>query len=301
VQTALENLGHECLTAHDGSQAWEIFLSFHPEVVISDWSMPGLTGLELCRNIRADVGSYAYFIMITNNGKHENILEGMTAGADDYLVKPLDPDGLQVRLIAAARVTALHRQLGSHYRELEGLNRGLTAIALLDPLTNLGNRRALQDDLEMLEAQAVRYGHRCCMALIDIDNFKGYNDSYGHVAGDEAIVAVANELKRGARAADAVYRYGGDEFICLFPQQSLETGAIAVQRMRHGVEQLAIAHNGSSLGLLTVSAGLALLCTDQKNSASDLLKEADRALYQAKDLGRNRVEWVVTASDSLTV
>jgi two-component system chemotaxis response regulator CheY len=299
VQTALEILGHECFTASDGVQAWEMFLSHHPEVVISDWSMPGLTGLELCRNIRAHEGTYAYFIMVTSNRTREQILEGMHVGADDYLIKPLDADDLQLRLIAAARVTELHQQLDFQRRELEGLNRGLTAISLLDPLTNLGNRRALQADLEMLEARVVRYGHQSCMALIDIDFFKGYNDSYGHLAGDEVITAVANQLKQQARAGDAVYRYGGDEFICLFPQQSLETGAIAVQRMRLGVENLAIAHIGSPLGLLTISAGLALLSADQGKSATDFVREADAALYRAKGLGRNRIESVVTPVDSL--
>jgi diguanylate cyclase (GGDEF)-like protein len=295
VQTTLVALGHECLTASDGTDAWEAYLSHHPEVVISDWSMPGLTGLELCRNIRAREGSYAYFIMVTSNRKREHILEGMHIGADDYLTKPLDPDDLQVRLIAAARVTALHQQLGFQRQELEGLNRGLTAIALLDPLTSLGNRRALQADLEMLEARVARYGHQSCMALIDIDFFKGYNDGYGHLAGDEAIMAVANQLKQQARAGDAVYRYGGDEFICLFPQQSLETGGIAVERMRLGVENLAIAHTGSPHGQLTISAGLA--SADQGKSASDLVNEADAALYRAKGLGRNRIESVVTPAD----
>jgi diguanylate cyclase (GGDEF)-like protein len=294
VQTALESLGHECITVSDGTEAWDAYLSHHPDVVISDWSMPGLTGLELCRNIRAHVGSYAYFIMVTSNRKREHILEGMHGGADDYLVKPLDPDDLQVRLIAAARVTALHQQLGFQRKELEGLNRGLTAIALLDPLTSLGNRRALQADLEMLEARVARYGHQSCLALIDIDFFKGYNDTYGHLAGDEAIMAVANQLKQRARAGDAVYRYGGDEFICLFPQQSLETGGIAVERMRLGVEKLAIDHVGSPHGQLTISAGLALVSADQGKSASDLVNEADAALYRAKGLGRNCVESLIT-------
>jgi diguanylate cyclase (GGDEF)-like protein len=126
---------------------------------------------------------------------------------------------------------------------------------------------------------------------------KGYNDGYGHLAGDEAIMAVANQLKQQARAGDAVYRYGGDEFICLFPQQSLETGGIAVERMRLGVEKLAIAHTGSPLGQLTISAGLALVSADQGRSASELVNEADAALYRAKGLGRNRVESVITPAN----
>jgi diguanylate cyclase (GGDEF)-like protein len=168
----------------------------------------------------------------------DEILEGMTAGADDYLVKPLDPDDLQARLIAAARVTCLHRQLAQQRTELQSLNQELTAIARRDPLTGLGNRRALQEDLELLEARVTRYGHRYCMALFDVDHFKAYNDAYGHQAGDEVLHAVAAQLKDKARSGDAIYRYGGEEYLCIFPEQSLATGIHAVQRMRIGVERL---------------------------------------------------------------
>ena len=233
AQTALRSLGHECHTVTDGAQAWDAFRSRRPDVVISDWMMPGLTGLQLCRNIRAQAaGHYAYFIMVSSQGALDEILEGMSAGADDYLVKPLDPDDLQARLIAAARVTALHRQLAHQRTELEGLNHELTAIARRDPLTGLGNRRALQEDLDVLEARVSRYGHSYCMALLDVDHFKSYNDTYGHQAGDQILQTVAAQLKDQARGGDALYRYGGEEFLCIFPEQSLATGTQAVQRMR---------------------------------------------------------------------
>jgi two-component system cell cycle response regulator len=127
AQTALRSLGHECLTVDDGGQAWDAFQSRQPDVVISDWMMPGLTGLDLCRNIRAHdtPGNYTYFIMVTHHGELEQVVEGMIAGADDYLVKPLDSEDLQVRLIAAARVTSLHRQLADQRAELERLNHRL--------------------------------------------------------------------------------------------------------------------------------------------------------------------------------
>ena len=120
AQTVLQSLGHDCHTVSDGAQAWDAFRIHRPDVVISDWMMPGLTGLQLCRNIRAHApGSYTYFIMVTGQGGLDEILEGMGAGADDYLIKPLDPDDLQARLIAAARVTSLHRQLAHQRTELE--------------------------------------------------------------------------------------------------------------------------------------------------------------------------------------
>jgi DNA-binding response OmpR family regulator len=126
-QAVLRSLGHECLTVGDGTQAWEAFQSARPNVVISDWLMPGLSGLQLCRNIRAHrTGGYTYFIMVTGQGGYEQVLEGMNAGADDYLVKPLDSEDLEARLIAASRVTSLHRQLADQRADLERLNHGLS-------------------------------------------------------------------------------------------------------------------------------------------------------------------------------
>jgi two-component system cell cycle response regulator len=126
AETALRSIGHECHSVGDGAQAWDAFQSHRPDVVISDWLMPKLTGLQLCRNIRAHTpGSYTYFIMVTGQGGFEHVLEGMRAGADDYLVKPLDSEDLQARLIAAARVTALHRELADQRTELERLNHRL--------------------------------------------------------------------------------------------------------------------------------------------------------------------------------
>jgi two-component system cell cycle response regulator len=292
AQMALRNLGHQCQTVTDGAQAWEAFHSERPDVVISDWMMPGLTGLELCRRVRADSGGYTYFMMVTGQRALDHVIEGMTAGADDYMIKPLNPDDLQVRLIAAARVTALHRQLADQRSELERLNQELTDIARRDPLTGLGNRRALQEDLKLLEARVSRYGHRYCMALLDIDHFKTYNDTYGHQAGDSVLQAVAAELRAQVRAGDALYRYGGEEFLCIFPEQSLATGTIAAQRMRAGLESQGIPHVGNESGVLTLSAGLAVMDTGNRRSVAKVLKEADEALYRAKELGRNRIEYV---------
>jgi len=291
AEAALVRLGHECSIATDGAQAWALYQSQQPDVVISDWMMPGLSGPELCRHIREQpAGDYPYFIMISVHDARERVLEGMGAGADDYLVKPLDPGDLQARLIAAERVTALHSKLARQRTELENLNRELGDVVRRDPLTGLGNRRALEEDLAPLEARVRRYGQRYCMALLDVDFFKAYNDSYGHQAGDRALQAVSAQLLFHARLGDSIYRYGGEEFLCLFPEQSLETGTQAVHRMRAGLEKLAITHADNPLGVLTFSAGVAVLDGDQPRNAGEVLREADKALYRAKQLGRNRVE-----------
>jgi DNA-binding response OmpR family regulator len=128
VETALRNLGHLCLSATDGTQAWEVFQTRRPDVVISDWLMPGLTGLELCRMIRAHPARYTYLIMVTGQDSRDQMFEGMSAGADDYLVKPLDADALELRLIAAARVTSLHRQLAHQRTKLASVARKAAVV-----------------------------------------------------------------------------------------------------------------------------------------------------------------------------
>jgi two-component system cell cycle response regulator len=273
ARMAVQRLGHECETVADGTEAWNAFPSTRPDVVISDWMMPGLDGLQLCRNIRAHgSGGYTYLVLLTSRGAHGQILEGMSAGADDYLLKPLDPDELQVRLIAAERVTALHRQLAEQRSELQGLNSELTILARRDPLTGLGNRQAMQEGLELLEAQVARYGHRYCIALLDIDHFKSFNDTHGHQAGDHVLSSVSAALQAGARSGDSLFRYGGEEFLVIFPEQTLATGLDA-----------------NSIGVVTLSAGVAMLDPADDRPVGEVLKDTDIALYRAKQLGRNRV------------
>jgi diguanylate cyclase (GGDEF)-like protein len=141
-----------------------------------------------------------------------------------------------------------------------------------------------------LEARVARYGHRYSIALIDVDHFKAYNDTYGHQAGDQILRTVADQLREEARGGDAVYRYGGEEFLCVFPEQSLAKATVAAERMRSALEGLAIPHSADSLGVVTLSAGLAMLDPRQTKSVGEVVKEADEALYRAKQLGRNRVE-----------
>jgi diguanylate cyclase (GGDEF)-like protein len=288
---AVRSAGHECESVVDGEQAWQAFNVGAPDVMISDWLMPGISGVDLCRRVRASgADRYTYFVLVTSQRDRGQVLEGMRAGADDYLIKPLRPEILRERLIAAERVTSLHHLLGAQRAQLEALNSELTGLARRDPLTRLGNRRALQEDLEQLQSRVERYGHRYCLALLDIDHFKAYNDTYGHAAGDRVLRGVGDELMKQVRGGDSVYRYGGEEFLCIFPEQSLSTGQSAVERMRRAIEGLRVEHSGNPVGVVTVSAGLSILDAGLAKSAADVLDEADRAMYRAKHLGRNRVE-----------
>jgi diguanylate cyclase (GGDEF)-like protein len=292
LKKSVEKFGHECLAAEDGEKAWELFQNTEEvDVIISDWMMPGIDGPEFCRRVRAmNTDLYTFFIFLTALGDKEHLLEGMQAGADDYLAKPLDREQLQVRLIAASRVNSLHRQLNKQKNELEKLNRELHVTARRDPLTLLGNRLQLQEDLDTLSAQAERYGHSYCAMLCDIDFFKPYNDTYGHLAGDEVLKKVAKVISENLRTGDQAYRYGGEEFLILLPEQTLESAKLVAERLRRSVEDLMLPHEAKTPpGVLTISLGLAVLSAYKKKRVEELLKEADDALYRAKEAGRNKV------------
>jgi two-component system, cell cycle response regulator len=292
LRRSVEKLGHDCLVAADGEEALELYRET-PEVdlVISDWMMPGIDGLELCRLIRDEErDGYTYFIFLTALGDRDHLLMGLEAGADDYLSKPLDRDELQVRMISAFRVTQLHRRLAAQNKELGRLNRRLFDESREDPLTHLGNRLRLNEDLEVLQARAERYGHSYAVALCDVDRFKLYNDHYGHLAGDAVLQRVAGAIARQRRSGDTAYRYGGEEFLVILPEQTLEVATAAAGRLRTAVEELRIPHEGNEPpGIVTLSVGVAAISTGHPTSADEVLKQADDALYRAKKAGRNRV------------
>jgi len=295
LQKAVERLGHSCKVAEDGLQAWNAYGAGDFDVIISDWMMPELDGLELCQRIRAsEVAGYTYFVLLTANDDRQDRLRGMSAGADDYLTKPLNPDDLQLRLVAAQRVTELHHKIQQQQEELEALNRHLYMEGRQDALTGIPNRLALHDDLAQAQARVERGEGSYCVALFDIDCFKNYNDNLGHLAGDETLRAVAQSLASQSRASDKVYRYGGEEFCALFQDQPLEGAAIAVERMRAAVEALQLAHPANAAGpVVTVSAGVARHEGDHGLVAEAVLERADQALYTSKESGRNRVtSWI---------
>ncbi|MCB9733773.1 MAG: diguanylate cyclase [Deltaproteobacteria bacterium] len=288
---AVQQIGYECISAADGEAAWELYLKEGADAVISDWMMPGLDGIQLCKRIRQmDDQLYTYFIILTALSEREYRLEGMRAGADDYLAKPLDRDELQLRLIAAARVTGLHRKLQEQARELERLNREFFESGRIDALTGIANRLRMQEDLRAIKARVDRFGDAFCLALFDIDHFKLYNDTCGHVAGDEVLRNVALALAGACRSGDTVYRYGGEEFLAVLGTPNIELAGTIVDRMRASVEQSAIAHPKSETSqFVTVSAGVAAFYPGAGVSIDDALQRADAALFDAKQKGRNRV------------
>jgi diguanylate cyclase (GGDEF)-like protein len=282
TKAAVEQSGHECIVAVDGDSAWQLYKEHSPEAVVTDLMMPGLNGLDLCRAIRAaEEDRYTYVILVTSHGSRKDVLAGMEAGADDYVTKPLDPFSLHIRLLAAQRITSLHADL-ARYRS------ALSEQARTDPLTKLHNRLKLAEDLGALHSGGVT-GHNYCLAMVDVDNFKSYNDIYGHQAGDAALVAIASTLAGEVRKSDAVYRFGGEEFLLVLRDQEAPGARMVMERVRSAVQSLRIEHSGDPDGVLTISAGISAYTEGRRAGTEQLLREADLALYAAKASGRNRV------------
>jgi diguanylate cyclase (GGDEF)-like protein len=293
LKAMVSKLGYECVVAEDGSSAWELLTSGDIDVLLTDWMMPGVDGPELCRRLRNEVGGgYIYIVLTTGLDNPEDVLAGMSAGADDYLTKPVDNFAVRTRLVAAERVTELHRQLVQTQEQLERANQELLERSLTDQLTGLGNRRRMDEDLERLHARALRVGRTYGVALFDIDYFKIYNDHYGHVAGDEALRRVASCIDLIVRSGECAYRYGGEEFLVLMPDCGLgDDLAKAADRMRQSVLDAAIPHEArpTEPHLVTLSGGVSCWMPGSPLSARAVLEEADQALFDAKTAGRNRV------------
>jgi two-component system chemotaxis response regulator CheY len=293
LKAMVSKLGHECVVAKDGSSAWEVLASGGIDVLLTDWMMPGVDGPELCRRLRNEVGgAYIYIVLTTGLDHPEDVLEGMSAGADDYLTKPVDKFAVQTRLVAAERVTELHHQLAYTQAQLERANLELLEQSLTDQLTGLGNRRRMDEDLDRVHARARRLGRTYGVAIFDIDYFKRYNDHYGHVAGDGALRDVASCIELIVRAGECAYRYGGEEFLVLMPDCGLgDVVSTAADRIRRNVLQAAIPHEArpSEPHVVTVSGGVSCWMPGSRLSAREMLEEADQALYDAKTAGRNRI------------
>ncbi len=283
-------LGYPCRGARDGQEAWEMHLREHADVIVSDWGMPRMDGLELCRRTRSFPAQapYTYFIFMTRSADKEHFVRGMEAGADDYHTTGLDIDELRARLVSAGRVVALHRKLAAQNAVLRRNSQRVLRVARTDSLTQIPNRFSMDEDLKAFWSRAARYGHRFSLAICDVDQFKAYNDHFGHLAGDAALRRVAEVVRERLREGDGLYRYGGEEFVAVLPEQGLADAVGVLERVRAGVERMAIPGRGDH-PIVTISCGVAELDLSTDQSPEDCLRRADAALYRAKAAGRNLV------------
>ena len=268
--------------AHSGLEAMAIFETEQPAVVITDCVMPDVSGFELCQRIRAAQSSYVYIIMVTSITEKDNIVKALAAGADDYLTKPFHIEELLARVKVGKRLLEMHRLL-------EEKNRLLEQAALTDALTGLPNRRAVEAWAAHQLAAAVRHGFSLWVVLIDLDHFKRVNDTYGHDAGDTVLKAFGEILQSNTRSSDIAGRIGGEEFIHAVTHAEEECLPMIVERTREKLMTRTFSFGGSPV-TVTASFGVAGFCGESAPAFGELISRADRALYRAKQLGRNRVE-----------
>ncbi len=290
-------LGHTVFTANDGKQALSLIMDVMPHIVVTDWIMPAMDGLELTRSIRAtEWGQNIYIIMLTGLEDEEEVVKAFDAGVDDYVTKPINIRAFRARLRAAWHYRRLQEswerdraQLKRFAAELAVTNRKLEYAALTDMLTELPNRRAGMEALAEAWSNANRRGQKVAVMLIDIDYFKKINDTHGHAAGDKVLKEVACSIRSIARKGDTFCRMGGEEFlvVCQSGCTDTKSAALFADRLRQHVKLQDI-HVDGTLIRVSVSIGIALQETDMKNQDS-LINAADKALYAAKNAGRDSV------------
>jgi diguanylate cyclase (GGDEF)-like protein len=284
VDQSLSNDYHSVLFAKNGREALDVFAEHHPSLVITDWTMPDISGPELCQRIRRDFQKhYAYLILLTSNTNKEQVIEGLAAGADDYLTKPFHSGELVARVGVGRRMIGLHRQI-------EAKNRQLEELALTDPLTGLPNRRAIDIWAIRQLSAAARHDFPIWVVIVDLDHFKRINDTFGHDAGDAVLKRFAQLLKTNTRQSNICGRLGGEEFLVMLTHVDRNQAEVAIERIRKHFEMEAFSFEGKP-AKVTASFGAAGFWGTAPPEFSSLLNRADAALYTAKSKGRNRIEF----------
>ena len=286
--------GYEVVAASDGDEAWQILeREDAPRLAILDWMMPGMTGPDLCRRLRGKKREpYTYVLLLTARTDKQDVVEGMDAGADDYVTKPFEARELQVRLRAGRRILDLQADL-MEARE------ALRVQATHDPLTGLWNRYALLEALEREHSRAVREGTPLAVIMADLDHFKSVNDTYGHMAGDAVLREAAGRMQAAVRSYDLVGRFGGEEFLIVLPGTSAVNAAQLAERLRAAVAHVPVGHDLRNIPV-TASFGVGASGPGLSGDPQTLIRVADEALYRAKEKGRNRVEWTNKPEEETT-
>ncbi len=287
----LRGWGFGVTLAVSGSEAWQILEQPDaPKLVLLDWVLPDIDGIELCQRIRQAglSGHYVYVILLTSKEGRQNMLDAMQAGADDYLAKPFEEMELKARLLVGKRILDLQEELVS-------ARESMRHAATHDSLTGLMNRgeilAMLQRELERGRRERKPVG----VILGDVDHFKSVNDTLGHLFGDEALREIGLRLRAQLRVYDSVGRYGGEEFLMILPNCDLANAMQRANELREIIARTPVVCSGQER-LITMSMGVAVSNTDGKSELEALLNQADAGLYAAKEKGRNRTEHFTPAA-----
>jgi two-component system cell cycle response regulator len=283
LKRTLESWGYTVISSHDGTTALRILQGPDaPKLAILDWVMPGLDGPEVIRRLRARGDEpYTYVMLLTCRSRKDDLVEGMDAGADDYLSKPFDVHELRVRLRAGSRLIQLQQ-------ELITAREALRIQATRDALTDMLNRRAILDRLDQALGVVSQEGRPLGLLMVDLDHFKTINDTYGHPVGDDVLVEAAERMKLHLRRYDGIGRFGGEEFLVVLPGCDERATMATAERLRESLTTEPIASKGLQISV-TCSVGAAVHTAENGSDAESLIHDADRALYVSKETGRNRV------------
>jgi len=291
----LEEIGVHPLIAETGSAAVELYRNERPDIVLLDIILPDTDGYEVAQKIRKLQGKddWTAIIFLSVMARDEDLARGIEVGGDDYLMKPVGSVVLQAKIRAMYRLVQMQRALVKLAAELNVANQELQRLSMTDGLTGIANRRMFDEALGREWRRCSRHKKAISLVMLDVDNFKKYNDRYGHLYGDDCLKAIADELARCApRPGDLVARYGGEEFVMILGDTDEDGATWVANRICQRIAALKMPHEDSEHAFVTVSCGVSSVDPNRELSAEILLKTADNALYHAKAEGRNRVAYL---------
>jgi two-component system, cell cycle response regulator len=283
LSVLLRQHSYDVIEAMDGQTAWDMLQKDTIPLVLTDWVMPQMHGPELIRKIRAaNFPHYTYIILLTARTAHQDLVDGLTSGADDYLVKPFDSDEMNARLQIAERILGLETKLRETLDQMK-------ILALKDSLTGILNRRAIIEAAEIELERTHRQNTSLSLLMVDLDHFKSINDRFGHAAGDRALKLVVEEILNKLRPYDQVGRWGGEEFLIVLPNTESEEAFQIADRLRVYIAESEMDLEVGEKQKLTMTLGVTSTSLGNNLNLDLLVKQADVALYLAKNNGRNRV------------
>ncbi len=277
--------GYEVVEVEDGQQAWlHLLEADSADLVILDWEMPKISGVELCQRIRGENDSnFPYILLLTSRTESSDLIEGLEKGANDYISKPFNGAELKARLQVGARMVEMQIKLNKTLKELK-------FKATYDSLTGALNRGAILSHLASEAERVRRHKDKLCIGMCDIDYFKKINDLYGHLVGDEVLKEITRRMEAVIRPYDLIGRYGGEEFLIVASYSDGELLNV-FERLRETITDTPIIIGKESINV-SISCGVSKLRNkDEINNLDSLISRADQALYNAKDSGRNKVVW----------
>lgn len=292
VTKFIERFGAKPIAVSNGEEAISAFRHQQPDMVLLDAQLPDIDGFSVARQMRAleKPGAWTPIIFLSGMTSDKDLEKGIAAGGDDYLYKPVSEAVLCAKIRAMQRIIQMRTSLVVLARELDAANQELKRLSASDGLTGIANRRFFDEYFSREWRRARRGSGEISILMCDVDHFKAYNDTYGHQAGDDCLRQVAHKIRDSMeRAADLAARYGGEEFVVLLPDTPIAGASMVAEKIRQAVHALALVHSGSAHHHITLSIGVAAMSADNINTPQTLIEAADRALYQAKDAGRNRV------------